>query len=115
MKANNILHFSQLRSLMSVAILVGLTSSAMAQVSRPEAAAAPVRASTPMAAMAAQGPQLTIGQVYELMDGAGLREIREIEWSDGRYEVKARNAQGTQVKLEVDGSTGTVLRTRVKH
>lgn len=114
MKANNTFPFPQFRSLMSVAILAGMTCGVLAQTSQPDAAKAPARVSTPVAAIAPQGPKLTIGQVYELMDAAGWREIREIEWSDDRYEVKARDAQGAQVKLDVDGHTGAVLRTRVK-
>ncbi|MNJ00943.1 hypothetical protein D3C73_1604200 [compost metagenome] len=68
-----------------------------------------------MTAHAAQVPQLTIRDVYDRMEAAGYRDLREVEWSDGRYEVKARNAQGARVKLEVDGNTGAVLRSRIKH
>ena len=38
--------------------------------------------------------------------------IREIEYDDGRYEVKARNAQGQRVKLYVNASSGAIERTR---
>lgn len=36
----------------------------------------------------------------------------EIEFSNGRCEVKARNAQGERVKLYVNANTGTVERAR---
>lgn len=79
---------------------------AQAQTAAP--AAAPPHATT----MAPVGTQLTIRDIYDRMETAGYREIREIEWDDGRYEVKARNAQGERVKLEVNGRSGEVERTR---
>ena len=48
-------------------------------------------------------------------EAAGYRDLREIEWDDYHYDVKGRNAQGARVKLEVDGQTGAVLRSRIKH
>lgn len=69
---------------------------------------------TAAAAAAPAGPQLTIRDIYDRMEAAGLRDIREIEYSSGRYEVKARNAQGQQVKLYVNASTGAVERTRTR-
>lgn len=60
-------------------------------------------------------PALTIRQVYDRLETAGYRDLREIEWDDYHYDVKGRNAQGVRVKLEVDGQTGAVLRSRIKH
>lgn len=48
------------------------------------------------------------------MEAAGYRDIREIEYSHGRYEVEARNAQGQRVKLQVNADTGAVERTRTR-
>lgn len=97
-------------SLAAIALASGLSTSSMAQSD------SPVRPSKGTVATAAvPGPRLTIPEVYERLDAAGYREQREIEWSDGRYKVKARNAQGDRVKLEVDGTTGAVLRSRLKH
>ncbi len=72
------------------------------------AAAAPLHATI----MAPAGTQLTIRDIYDRLEAAGYREIREIEWDDGRYEVKARNAQGESVRVYVSGRSGEVERTR---
>lgn len=66
----------------------------------------------PAQASAPAGAPLTIRDIYDRMEAAGYREMREIEWDDGRYEVKARNAQGERVKLYVNAHTGAVERTR---
>lgn len=100
--------FATVRRLAAATLLAGLAAGAIAQTTP----------STPAAAQAATtvpGPQLNIRQVYDRLEAAGYRDLREVEWSDGRYEVKARNAQGERVKLDVDGNTGAVLRSRVKH
>ncbi len=77
---------------------------AQAQPAQPASAAAP--ATSPAA------PQLTIRDIYDRMEAAGYRDMREIELDNGRYEVKARNARGERVKLYVNASTGVVERER---
>ena len=73
----------------------------------------PASASTAVAAtMAPVGADLTIRDIYDRLEAAGYRQIREIEWDDGRYEVKARNAQGERVKLHVNGRSGEVEHLR---
>jgi hypothetical protein len=72
----------------------------------------PAPAKPVAAASAPAGPQLTIRDIYDRLEAAGYREIREIEYSHGRYEVEARNAQGARVKLYVNAATGTVERAR---
>lgn len=79
---------------------------AQAQTASPSAVAAPA------ATMAPAGAELTIRDIYDRMEAAGYREIREIEWDDGRYEVKARNAQGERVKLYVNARSGEVEHSR---
>lgn len=79
---------------------------AQAQAPTPAPAAAPTAATAPAA------PQLSIRDIYDRMEAAGYRDMREIEFSKGRYEVKARNAQGERVKLYVNASSGAVERTR---
>lgn len=69
-------------------------------------------APAPAATTTATAPQLTIRDIYDRMEAAGYRDMREIEFSGGRYEVKARNAQGERVKLYVNATTGAVERTR---
>jgi outer membrane receptor protein involved in Fe transport len=73
--------------------------------------AAPAQATQTVAAPAA--PQLTIRDIYDRLEAAGYRDIREIEFDDGRYEVKAQNAKGERVKLKVNAATGAVEQERV--
>ena len=108
MHAHQILSLSTARRWAAASLLAGLSMGAIAQ----SAPAAPA-ATAPQAASKVQ-PSLNIRQIYDRLDAAGYRELQEIEWSDGRYEVKGMNAQGERVKLEVDGNTGEVLRSRTK-
>ncbi|HMM53500.1 MAG TPA: PepSY domain-containing protein [Candidatus Desulfobacillus sp.] len=57
-------------------------------------------------------PQLSIRDIYDRMEAAGYRDLREIDYSHGRYEVKASDAQGGRVKLDVNADTGAVERVR---
>ena len=66
-------------------------------------------ATAPATAAAAR---LTVRDIYDRVEAAGYRDIREIEWDDGRYEVKASNAQGARTKLYVNATTGAVESTR---
>lgn len=81
---------------------------AQAQTPAPAAAQAPAAASTTAAL------QLTLRDIYDRMEAAGYRDIREIEWDDGHFEVKASNAQGQRVKLDVNATTGAIERTRIR-
>lgn len=92
----------------ALALLAAAGPAAMAQPAAPAPVAAP-------AAPTAAGPALNIRQVHDRLEAAGYREIREIELSGNRYEVKARNAQGERVKLEMNATTGAVERSRTRH
>ncbi len=73
-------------------------------------------ATSPAAVTATQAAQaMNIRQIYDALEAAGYRDIREIEWDDGRYEAKASNAQGQRVKLYINAHTGAVERTRLNH
>lgn len=74
---------------------------------QPQTPPAPA-AHSPSHTLATATPHLNIRDVYNRLEAAGYREIREIEWDDGRYEAEASNAQGARVKLYVNASTGTV-------
>ena len=87
------------------ALVLGI---AQAQAQTPAPAPASATAAAPAAA------RLTIRDIYDRMEAAGYRDIREIEYSSGRYEVEARNAQGQRVKLHVNAATGAVERTRTR-
>lgn len=58
--------------------------------------------------------ELTLGQVYDKLVAQGFRDIDEIERERDRFEVKATNAEGKRVKLEVDAKSGEILDTRSK-
>ena len=106
---------SKARNWAAAALFAGMAAGAMAQTQPAAPAAAPaVTAAPAQPGRMYYGPALTIRQIYDQLDAAGYRDLREIEWSDGRYEVKGRNAQGARVKLELDGNTGTILRERIK-
>lgn len=115
MHAHQILSSSTARRWAAASLLAGLSMGAIAQSApaAPAAATAATAATAPQPASKVQ-PSLNIRQIYDRLDAAGYRELQEIEWSDGRYEVKGMNAQGERVKLEVDGNTGEVLRSRTK-
>lgn len=57
---------------------------------------------------------LDIAQVHARLEGAGYRDIVEIERERDRYEVKALDAEGRRVELDVDAATAEVRRTEVK-
>lgn len=96
---------------LALTALLGTTAQAQGTSATP----AVTPAATPSAAAApASTPALNIRQIYDRLDAAGYRDLREIEWDHGRYEVKARDAQGARVKLDVDGQTGAVLRSRTQ-
>ena len=99
--------------LTAVALAAGLVGAAIAQTPAVAPAAAPVAAAA-TAPAATAAPALNIRQVYDRLEAAGYRDLREIEWDHSHYEVKARDAQGNWVKLDVDGQSGAVLRSRNK-
>ncbi len=94
------------RGLLVAAAAAAVLATGLAQAQAPAPAPAPAAASAPAT------PKLTIRDIYDRMEAAGYRDMREIEYSQGRYEVKARNAQGERVKLYVNATTGAVERTR---
>ena len=91
--------------------LAGGLWAGMAQAQQP-ASRMPATTAPAAPSMAPQGAQLTVGDIYQRMQAAGMHAIREIDWDKGRYEVKARNAQGEPVKLYVNGTTGAIEHTR---
>ena len=58
--------------------------------------------------------RLTIGEVHDKLVAQGYRDIDEIEREDRGFEVKAVDAEGRRVELDVDAATGEVLDTRTK-
>lgn len=63
---------------------------------------------------AATAKLLTIGEVHDKLVAQGYRDIEEIDREGRGFEVKATDAEGRRVKLDVDGVTGDVRDTRTK-
>ncbi|WP_066456329.1 PepSY domain-containing protein [Castellaniella caeni] len=102
------------RLLIASAAAFALSTSLGAQAqSASPASATPVAPAQAAASLAPRGAQLDIRQVFKRMQDAGMHSISEIDWDDGRYEVKATNAQGQRVKLYVNGTTGAIEYTRI--
>ncbi len=66
------------------------------------------------AAATGQGDWLTLHEVQLKLEALGYRELTKIERDDDKYEVKAIDAQGQRVELDVDPLTGAILGTEVK-
>ena len=93
--------------------LIGLAAcSALALGLAQAQSEAPAQPAPPAQATAPGTPPLTIRDIYDRVEAAGYLDVREIEWDSGRYEVKARNAQGERVKLYINAYSGAVERTR---
>lgn len=101
-----------LASCVGAALTLGI---ARAQTGQPATAGATPAAAARVATIPA-APHLNIRDIYDRVEAAGYVDIREIEFerdrAGGYYEVKARNARGERVKLEVDAGTGVIGRER---
>ncbi|NYT62017.1 PepSY domain-containing protein [Alcaligenaceae bacterium] len=59
-------------------------------------------------------PVLTIKQIYDKLEAAGYTDITEIERDRNVYEAKARNKEGQRTKIDLDLSTGDIIKTKIK-
>ena len=59
--------------------------------------------------LAAQPATTRFADIAARLEGQGF-QIQEMERKRGRFEVKAMNAEGQRIKLEVDATTGAILR-----
>ena len=116
------LHYAMLA--VGIALVAGSALVAQAQTSAEVAVPAavvgptlgvPLSPTTEPGQAAASVPVLTIRDVYDKLAAQGYREFREIEWENGRYEVKAKSSDGRPVKVYVDGRSGMVLGLRSHH
>ncbi|GAA4000029.1 hypothetical protein GCM10022279_24640 [Comamonas faecalis] len=94
----------------ALALGTGMTALTLELLRAQQAALGAASAATPMAPA---GARLTVREIYDRMAAAGYREISEIEWDDGCYEVEARDAQGRAVELRVNGDTGAIEREQL--
>ncbi len=75
-------------------------------------ASLPAAASNAACRAALQGEALTIAQVSERLTQQGFRDITRIERERSCYEVRAVDANGRRVRLEVNAATGAVVEQR---
>lgn len=71
-------------------------------------------AATATTTTATQANWMTTEQVQTKLESAGYRDFDKIERDSKKYEVKATDAQGRRVELDVDPVTGDILKTEVK-
>lgn len=65
----------------------------------------------PAAEQVAPEPYLTEQEIAEALESQGYTEITKIELEKGKYEVKARDADGRRIELYADPRTGEILKT----
>ena len=71
-------------------------------------------ATTSTTTTATQANWMTTEQVQTKLESAGYRDFEKFERDSKKYEVKATDAQGRRVELDVDPVTGDILKTEVK-
>lgn len=103
---------------LALALVAGVPLSVMtlqgAQAQAPQATpAAPAAPATP-AARPRNVTEATVDITAAIaaVRAAGYTAIRSAEWDDGKWEVKATDAQGRRVELHVDPVSGAVTRDR---
>lgn len=69
-------------------------------------------AAGPLAAQPAT-PTTRFADIASRLEGQGF-QIQEMERKRDRFEVKAMNAEGQRIKLEVDATTGAILRQETR-
>ena len=57
---------------------------------------------------------LRVQQVLTKLEAAGYRDFEKIDRERNKYEVKATDAQGQRVELDLDPITGDILKTEIK-
>lgn len=103
------------RAAMPVLAVLAIAGGASFAVAQGGAAVQGTPAAVTAAPAPAATPALNIRQIYDRLESAGYRDIREIEWDDGRYEAKVHNAQGERLKLYVNATTGAVEHSKLRH
>ena len=78
------------------------------------AALVPAFAQSTAVSPASQMEGLTMQQVLTKLEAAGYRDFEKIDRERNKYEVKATDAQGQRVELDLDPITGDILKTEVK-
>ena len=74
----------------------------------------PAFAQNAATATTTQANWMSMEQVQVKLEAAGYRAFEKFERDSNKYEVKATDAQGRRVELDVDPVTGDILKTEVK-
>ena len=78
------------------------------------AALVPAFAQSPAVSPTSQMQGLTMQQVLTKLEASGYRDFEKIDRERNKYEVKATDAQGQRVELDLDLMTGDILKTEIK-
>lgn len=106
--------FSRRRIALIAAVALLAVGTAQAQTPATTDAAAPAAQATQTTPVAAAEQRLTIQAIYDRVEAAGYRDLREVEFKHDHYQVKAHNKQGERVKLRVNATSGAVEQQKVK-
>ena len=58
-----------------------------------------------------QQNRLYVDQIVDHLKADGYKNIRDIDYDDGRYEVKAADSNNNIVKLYVNPTTGEIMKS----
>lgn len=99
-----------LRAALRSAAFCGLLASGLLASGLPAIA----QSAAPAPPAATAGATMTIAQLIDHLASTGYSDIKEVERkSDKLYEVKARDAKGLWVELDVDARSGEILNTKL--
>lgn len=66
-------------------------------------------AADPTAATSGAGASLTPADVVRKIEAAGYKDVRDVEYDDGRWEADATSPQGARVDVVIDPASGAVV------
>lgn len=99
------------RNLLAALLLAGTVAAGAGTTLAQQAAPAP-QADPAQQTAAQPGPVLSMQQVIDRLTQQGWKDISEIEHEHGKYEVKARGADGVRMEMDIDERTGAILKQK---
>lgn len=55
-------------------------------------------------------PRISLPEAVKRVEGSGYHDISKVEYSSGKYVIKALDEKDKKVKLKVDGTTGEITK-----
>jgi hypothetical protein len=101
-------------TLITTLVLTGGIFAAGAALVPALAQTAPAATQAVPAGNATQAGWMSMAQIQSKLEAAGYRDFEKIERERNKYEVKATDAQGQRVELDVDPVTGDIRETEIK-